>query len=163
MPLSQIATFKAGGLAQIPSTGAGNVLTDNGPSSAPTFQAPGVSGGTNAGPSATAVLAAGANNNFNPGGGWPTGIGRLILNSSAGIANITGLVAGTDGQQIEIVNALAGASQVTLNSQNAGSAAANRFVYVGDLVLSVNGSVRATYYGAATGMNAGNGGWVLNV
>lgn len=164
MPVSGPYAFKPA-VAPIALGAAGTVLTSNGASAAtpPTFQPAGSGGSPNAGAAIAATLAAGATNNLNPGAGWPASFGRLLLNSSAGAANITGLVAGTDGQTIEICNNLTGATNVTLNSQNAGSTAANQFVYVGDFALPSGASIRATYYASSTGVNGGAGGWVLNV
>ena len=92
---------------------------------------------------ATAALAAGANNNLNPGGGWPTNYGRLFL-TAAGAANLTGLVAGLDNQWVLIVNDDP-ANNITLNASNAGSAAANQFDYATDLVLTPLDTVIAVY------------------
>lgn len=92
---------------------------------------------------ATAALAAGANNNLNPGGGWPVNYGRLFL-TAAGAANLTGLVAGLDNQWVLIVNDDA-TNNITLNSLNAGSAAANQFDYATDLVLTPLDTVIAVY------------------
>ena len=92
---------------------------------------------------ATAALAAGANNNLNPGGGWPTNYGRLFL-TAAGAANLTGLVAGVDNQWVLIVNDDA-VDNITLNASNAGSAAANQFDYAADLILPPLSTVIAVY------------------
>jgi hypothetical protein len=92
---------------------------------------------------ATAALAAGANNNLNPGGGWPTNYGRLFL-TAAGAANLTGLVAGLDNQWVLIVNDDP-VDNITLNSANAGSAAANQFDYAADLILPPLSTVIAVY------------------
>src|ERR1700704_4966269 len=77
----------------------------------------------------------GANNDVNPGGGWPALAGvpytTLDVTLAAGAANWTGLVAGTDGQLCVIRNNDA-ANSLTLNNANAGSAAANRFSYPGN-------------------------------
>ena len=96
---------------------------------------------------AAVALAAGATNNLNPHAAvpaWPTNYGRLILTAPSGVANVTGLVAGADGQWLWIFNN-DGANAVTLNSQNAGSSAANRFSYFADLVLSPKVGVVAIY------------------
>lgn len=96
---------------------------------------------------AAVALAAGGTNDLNPHASspaWPTSYGRLILTAPSGVANVTGLVAGTDGQWLFIFNNDA-ANAVTLNSQNAGSAAANRFVYFADMVLSPGVGVVAVY------------------
>jgi hypothetical protein len=92
---------------------------------------------------ATAALAAGANHNLNPGGGWPTNYGRLFL-TAAGAANVTGLVAGVDNQWVLIVNDDA-VNNITLNASNAGSAAANQFDYASDLILPPLATVVAIY------------------
>lgn len=80
---------------------------------------------------------AGANNDVTPPvvlpATWVT-THRLIVTLAAGNANWTGLLAGTDGQQLFLTNADA-ANSLTLNAQNAGSAAANRFLYLFDVVL----------------------------
>lgn len=93
---------------------------------------------------ATSALSAGANNNLNPGGAWPAGFGRLILTSPGGASNVTGLRAGSDGQWMLIFNADP-TNMITLNSLNAGSAAANQFQYFTDLVLSAGVGVVAVY------------------
>lgn len=148
MPLSPLPAFK-GGFSNIPLGSAGEVLTSNGANAAPSFQA----GGGTLGIYVSVALAAGANNNLNPGGGWPAGFGRLDLNTAAGVANVTGLLAGSDGQMILVRNI--GVNNVTLNNQNAGSLAANQFVYVNDLVLPQFASALLVYYGGAINM------WVI--
>ena len=90
------------------------------------------------------ALAAGANNNVNPGGGWPTGISRLILTAPSGVANMTGLLAGTDGQWVLIQND-DGANNVTLNNENGGSVAANQFTYAADLILPPESTAIVVY------------------
>jgi hypothetical protein len=79
----------------------------------------------------------------------PTGFnaltGRLDLSNSGASVNVTGLVAGADGQGIILRNA--GASfNITLQSQNAGSLAANRFVISADITLTPLNAVLAVYY-----------------
>jgi hypothetical protein len=90
----------------------------------------------------------GANNNVNPGGGWPSLAGvpytTLDVSLAAGNANWTGLLAGTDGQLCMIRNNDA-ANSLTLNKENAGSAAANRFSYPADLILTPRGTALAMY------------------
>jgi hypothetical protein len=100
----------------------------------------------------TVVLAAGANNNIAPA----TPYGRLDLDSTAGIANVTGIVAGTDGQVITIRNK-PGGNDVTLNNTNAGSAAANRFSGPNgnDVDLPTGTAIEAVYYAGAIKL------WVL--
>lgn len=93
--------------------------------------------------------AAGASNNVNPGGGWPSAtIGRITVDTTAGACNFTGLVAATtDGQGISLTNT--GANNLTLNSQNAGSTAANRFNLVADLVVLPGQTVMLVYFAGA--------------
>lgn len=91
---------------------------------------------------------AGAQNDVNPGGAWPQ-IGRLDVTLAAGNASWNGLVAANDGDQVLIANVDA-ANTLTLNNQNAGSAAANRFRYGGNLALPPGFTVLAVYYGGST-------------
>lgn len=87
---------------------------------------------------------AGASHNVNPGGAWPV-IGRLDVTLAGGNANWTGLVAGSDGQQVLICNNDA-ANTLTFNNQNGGSLAANRFRWVGDRAMPPGDTVLAVYY-----------------
>lgn len=96
------------------------------------------------GPRLSFAAAAGAANDVNPGGGWPGLYGRLDVDTTAGAASWTGLLAGFDGQRIMIRNT--GANSLTLNNQNAGSVAANRFASSGDTVIAAGLSVEAVYY-----------------
>jgi hypothetical protein len=82
----------------------------------------------------TYASAAGALNNVNPGGSFPTGISGLDVTLASGAANWTGLLAGSDGQRVSISNQDA-TNILTLNSQNAGSTAANRFSAAADMAL----------------------------
>lgn len=101
---------------------------------------------------ATAVLSAGANNNLDPIAAWPAGFGRLDLNAAAGAANVTGLKAGIDGQQIVIRNLPSSGNNVTLNNQNAGSLAANQFQGLSlaspnaDMILVPGSAILLMYY-----------------
>lgn len=83
--------------------------------------------------------ATGTLNDVNPGGAWPTGIARLDVTLASGAATWTGLVAGSDGQLVEIFNADS-TNSLTLNANpagsSAGSSAANRFQWVGNMVIS---------------------------
>jgi hypothetical protein len=88
------------------------------------------------------VPAAGANNNFaNPG----ATIGFLDLNPTAA-CNITGIVAGFDGQELTLTNV--SAFNVTINAMNVGSAAANQIRLPVDMILSQNSSISIRYVGA---------------
>ncbi len=90
----------------------------------------------------------GTNNNVNPGGAWPTGISRLDVTLGSGNADWTGLLAGVDGQLVEIFNADS-ANTLTLDANPggsvAGSLAANRFQYVGSLALPPGATAIAIY------------------
>jgi hypothetical protein len=89
-----------------------------------------------------AVPAAGANNNYSAGGlfGAPTGF--LDLTPAAN-CNITGLLAGFDGQIVVITN-LSGFI-LTLNANNGGSLAANQFRMVADFIIPLNNSKSFKY------------------
>jgi hypothetical protein len=69
--------------------------------------------------------------------------------------NITGLVAGVDGQVCEFWNV--GLQTIVLKHEDAGSAAANRFYCVGsvDITFNPNGMVRLTYDGTIQGWRVG--------
>lgn len=88
--------------------------------------------------------ASGANNDFTPVGFDPT-INRLDVDTTAGNATITGLVAGVDNQLVIVSNI--GANTLTLSNQDAGSAAANRFRASDSFTLVSGGSIWITYYG----------------
>lgn len=100
------------------------------------------------------VSPAGAQNNVNPGSGFPAAIGRIDADTSAGDANWTGMLAGVDGQIVIIRNAT-GANNLTLNSENAGSTAANRFTAAADMTLPPGGAIWAIYYAGSVNR------WVL--
>jgi hypothetical protein len=126
---------------------AGKVLTMV--SGVPAFATPAAGGGY-FGSEIAATPAAGANNNFDPGSGWPGAatapFGILVLTDGAtpGACNLTGLKAGLGLQQMLIVNTRA--TDCTLNNLNAGSLAANQFqIGPGDLVLSSGAAVLAGY------------------
>jgi hypothetical protein len=93
----------------------------------------------------TAVIAlplgAGASNNYAPPGFGPS-TGFLDL-TPFGVSNITGLIAGYDGQYIIITNV--GGTPLTLNALNAGSIGANQFRLPADLILTQNDSQAFKY------------------
>jgi hypothetical protein len=128
----------------------GAVLTVSG--GVPKFLAPGGGGGGFTGAYISTAVAAGANNNVNPGGApaWPGTLsapyGQLDLTGAAGDFNLTGLLAGLNLQQVVIRNATN--FNGTLNDQNAGSLAANRFAIggAGDTLLPAGVSILAVYY-----------------
>lgn len=88
-----------------------------------------------------AVPATGVNNNY-----APTGFGAIcgfLDLTSSGVSNITGLLAGFHGQIVIISNL--SANNLTLNSLNAGSLAANRFRLPFDTILTQNSSKAFRY------------------
>jgi hypothetical protein len=133
-----------------PTVAIGIVLID--PTTGLPYVASGSGGGATLGSSLTFATATGTTNDVNPGGAWPTGIGRVDVTLAAGVATWTGLVAGADGQMVEIFNADA-ANTLTLNANPAGSvagsAAANRFQWVGNMALAP-GATAILVYSAGT-------------
>lgn len=96
---------------------------------------------------AAVALAAGINANLNPGAGWPTNYGRLILTAAAA-ASLTGLLAGVDGQPLIIVNNDP-ATDIPLTVLDASSLAANQFLHGGgDLILTHGGEAVQGMYDA---------------
>lgn len=95
------------------------------------------------GPEDTFVLAAGDNDDLTPGAGIGN-INRLLLDSSAGAAAITGIIAGTDGQALLLT--LTTANDVELPHDDLGSAAANRLYGVGPTLIE-HGSQLLIYSG----------------
>jgi hypothetical protein len=86
--------------------------------------------------------AIGANtNDYAPSAG--NGVRNRI--SSSGAFNVTGLVAGSDGEMREFWNV--GANNISITNQDAASAAANRFTTNtgATLVLAANGCIRCVY------------------
>lgn len=157
MPLSTAPTFNGGPpYFDIDVGSSGDVLTSQGAGNAPKFAPGGAGGNPTFGTFVSVALSAGINDNVNPGGTWPSGYGRVDFDTSAGNATVTGLVAGSDGQAIIIRNS--GANVLTLASLNAGSTAANQFLYAADLQLPENGSVLVVYY---SNLNGGSGAWVI--
>lgn len=107
-------------------------------------------GGGFAGAEISAAPAAGANNNFDPGGGWPgtasAPFGVLILTDGVtpGAFNLTGLKAGLSRQLVTVINNRT--NDGTLNNQNAGSLAANRFLCgIGDIFFAQGASLTILY------------------
>lgn len=81
-----------------------------------------------------AVPATGANNDYDPAG-FDATTGFLEL-TPTGDCNISGLVAGYNGQLVIITNL--SAHVITLNALNGASQAANQFRMVGDIALGQN-------------------------
>lgn len=96
---------------------------------------------------APTTLAAGATNNYNPAS-FGTGVGRLDITPGAGGSNLTGLIAGGDGQIVLMCN-ISATDTLTLNNQNAGSSAVNRFRFSGDLALPPGARSWLVYYGGS--------------
>lgn len=93
----------------------------------------------------TYVAAAGASNNVNFGGAWPAAsVGRVDVNTAAGACNFTGIVAATvDGQGLLL--RVTGANNLTLNSLDAGSTAANQMAFATDIILPQNATQLLVY------------------
>lgn len=68
-----------------------------------------------------------------------------MSNTSGGSVNLTGIVAGVDGQKLYLRNI--GTQSIVLKNQSASSAAANRFLFTtgADITLAANGSVSLMY------------------
>ncbi len=92
---------------------------------------------------ATFAASAGANNDIDPGGGWPVGFDRLDVTGSV-TANITSLKAGGDGQRVIVSNQTTGF--LTLNNASGSGTAANRFLGPDDMALAVGLSMMIVYY-----------------
>ena len=84
------------------------------------------------------ALPAGQSNNVSLG----LAVGFLDV-SAPSVANVTGIAAGFDGQELIVTNT--GAAQVTINALNAGSAAANQIRLPFDFVLTQNNSIFLKY------------------
>lgn len=97
---------------------------------------------------------AGSSNNVNPGGAFPTNVGRLVV-TLAGDATWTGLVAGADGQLLWIYNADA-TDNLTLSVADVGSTAANRFAGFSSVIVPAQASVLACYFAGSVNR------WVLS-
>jgi len=89
-----------------------------------------------------AAPAVGANNDYNAAGAMGPSIGFLELTPTAN-CNLTGLKAGLDGQVITVTNL--SLFNMTLNSLNSGSQAANQFRMVSDFSLVRNDSKSFKY------------------
>jgi hypothetical protein len=121
---------------------AGQVLTSNGGTAAPTFQ-PGGGGGGGVGTVLAYTSAAGSVNDVAPGS-FGSMIGRLEVTLS-NITTWTGLTAGADAQLL-IVSVVAGAFLLTLSALDSGSMAANQFRASASLTLGLNDSILLCYY-----------------
>ncbi|WP_445486914.1 hypothetical protein [Rhodopseudomonas sp. RCAM05734] len=75
-------------------------------------------------------------NDYNP---TDLSIAETVLLNSDAARNITGLAGGSFGRNIKLINR--GSFEITLKNSDAGSTAANRFLFDADLVLQPRGSV----------------------
>ncbi len=147
MPITNPPTFNPAKF-NIPLGVAGTVLTSNGATVAPTFQASGGGGGGFLPGFLSINVAAGQTDNLNPGGGWPANIARLDIDPNAGASSISGLLAGTDGQLVYLFNPDV-ANNLTLLNQSAASLAANRFQGSDDFILVPENGIFVCYYAGA--------------
>lgn len=122
----------------------GKVLTVQA-SGALAFATPGGGGGV--GSLISYASPAGASNDVNPAG-FGSSVGRIEVDLTLGSANWTGLAAGTDAQTVLIcvVAPAATVNTLTLNNQNAGSAAANRFRASDDVIVVFGNTLQLVYY-----------------
>lgn len=103
----------------------------------------GGAGGAGAGTPVSVTLSVASTNDYNPGTGFPTGIGRLYINVDTADSILTGLVAGTDGQVVVVENT--GTFDLQLTKESASSSAANRFSGSGDAGVVPGGRVTLIY------------------
>lgn len=145
MPLSAPPTFNPGryGIKFSVPGDVGKVLTVQ--ADGTLAFAPGSGGGV--GSLISYAPAAGPSNDVNPAG-FSSSVGRVEVDLTLGSANWTGLLAGSDGQ-IVLVSVIAPnltANTLTLNNQNAGSSAANRFRGSDDTVIVFGNTLQIVYY-----------------
>lgn len=93
----------------------------------------------------SATVTAASTNDFNPGSSFPTGYGRVDINPTTNDVTLTGLLAGTDSQEVFIRN-VGSTYSVTFTNASSSSAAANRFTASGDFVLGPGQRTLAVYY-----------------
>lgn len=106
------------------------------------------------------ALLAGTNNNVTPAG-WPLGYDRLDFNSQAGVARVTSLGAGLDGQEVTCRVQPGGNLVVFGNQDGTGGIAANELVGVDDLEIPPGGAFVAKYYGPNATAGIMNGFWQM--
>lgn len=92
-----------------------------------------------------AALAAGNNNNWNPGIA-DLAVGRVRMQGHASGSTITGMTTGSEGRRIILTNILA--NGITIASESGLSTAANRFNMNGDLFVPSGASHEFLYDGA---------------
>lgn len=143
--LGNLATARTNlGLAAIASSGSGSDITTGTVaaarlgSHASTHQTGGSDAVSNVVVSPTAISA--ATNN------WSIGTGDVFRISASAAYDVTGIVAGTSGQTILLVNV--GSFAITLKHQSASSTAANRFTtpWAGDCILAASGGNAVLVY-----------------
>ena len=81
---------------------------------------------------------------------YAPGDGVVYLLTASSAASLTGVIDGSNGREIILINA--GSNAITLESQHAGSAAANRFLTLdgSDVVLAANDSATLVYDATAS-------------
>jgi hypothetical protein len=92
-----------------------------------------------------AALALGATQDYDPAG--LAGASALRLTADGGGSALGGLAGGTPGRLITLFNIAGGA--LTINDEDAGSAAANRFALTGAIVIPTDGSATFLYDGVS--------------
>lgn len=125
--------------APLPNGTAGQVLTIG--ANNQRVWAAGGGGGSAIGTYFASSATTGVFNNF----AIAAGVGRLDLDTTTGDIELTGITAGTDGQLL-IVRNKAGTNNVILDSENAGSTAANRMQLPGQMFLPLFDSFLLCYY-----------------
>jgi len=148
MPVGPVVPWIPFAGPALPGT-AGNVLTSNGPTSAPTFQ-PATGGGGGIGARLTFTSPSGAIDpnivGFTAGIG-SAGTGRLYVTLSAD-TSWEGLPAGADGQQL-FITVIAGAFTLTLLHLN-GSTAQQEILASTDFSYALNDTAQLFYDGTLT-------------
>lgn len=92
-----------------------------------------------------ATITAASTDNYNPGGAFPTAIGRLDINPSTLESTLTGLLAGADGQRITFRN-IGTVYSLILSTTSTSSSAANRFSGTSDAEIVPGASRDVIYY-----------------
>jgi hypothetical protein len=100
------------------------------------------------GPADTIVAAAGSQNNVDTPNEFIDSLNRIYVDTTAGNATFTGLVAAADGQLMWILNS--GPNSLTLSNENGASDAANQFTGSGDLTISAGDSMMIYYDASLT-------------
>ncbi len=112
--------------------------------------ASGGGGGGGTGAVISLTITAASTNNLDPGSGFPTGVGRLDINPSTNDIAITGLLAGTDGQQLIVRNVGTGGFLITLKVNSGLSSPANIFTGEGDAGIPQGAQTIIFYYTSPT-------------